>query len=131
MPVACQSVTRLGVQTWACARRREGSSTWRAGLWWIKPCRIALLSAARSVVRMCANVVGVCGWPNRLVSCATVAKKAVNCRAVSSASRIVPRWGMRNRSMYCLYDSRVVGRMPTRVDSQYRSHRWSVHAWLV
>jgi hypothetical protein len=32
------------------------------------------------VVWMCANVVGVCGSPNRFVSCATAAKNAVNCR---------------------------------------------------
>jgi hypothetical protein len=57
------------------------------------------LSAARSVVRMCAKVVGVCGCPNRFVPCLTAAKNAVNPRAVSSASRILPRWGMRNRSM--------------------------------
>ena len=55
--------------------------------------RMAPLSAARSVMRMCANVGGVCGWPNRFVWCATAAKNAVNCRAVSSASRIVLRWG--------------------------------------
>ena len=129
--MACQSATRPGVQTRACARRRDGSSTWQAGLWRIKPGRIALLSAARSVVRMCANVVGVCGCPNRLVYCATAPKNAVNCRAVSSASRILPRCGMRNRSMYWVCDSRVVGRTPTRVDSQYRSHRPRVHARLV
>jgi hypothetical protein len=34
MPVACQSATRPGVQTRACARRREGSSTWRARVVW-------------------------------------------------------------------------------------------------
>jgi hypothetical protein len=55
--------------------------------------RMALLSAARSVVRMCANVVGVCGWPNRLVSWATAAKNAVTCRVVSSVSRICPGGG--------------------------------------
>jgi hypothetical protein len=90
-----------------------------------------IASKQRSLVRMCANDVGVCGWPNRLVSWATAVKNAVNRRVVRSASRIVPRYGMRNRSMYWVCDSLVVGRIPTRVDSQYRSHRSSVHVWLV
>ena len=33
--------------------------------------------------------------------------------------------------MYWVCDSLVVVRIPTRVDSQYRSHRSSVHVWLV
>jgi len=36
-----------------------------------------------------------------------------------------------NRSMYWVCDSRVVGRIPTRVDNQYRSHCATVHDRLV
>lgn len=50
MPVACQSATRPGVQIRACVRGRVGCSSWRVGLWRIKPCRMALLSEVRSVV---------------------------------------------------------------------------------
>ena len=130
-PVVCQSATRPAVHTSACARRRDGNSTRRAGLSRINPSRIAPFNAARNVVRMCANVVGVCGCPYRLCSRPTAAKNAVNCRTVNSPNRMLPRCGIRNRSMYWVCDSRVVGRMLTRVDSQYRSHRPSVQDRLV
>ena len=52
---------RAGVQTRACAHRREGSSTWWAGLSGIKPCRIALVSAVRSVTAWVMVVVADCG----------------------------------------------------------------------
>ena len=75
--------TRPAVHTSACARRRDGNSTRRAGLSRINPSRIAPFNAARNVVRMCAGSL----QPHRLKitpSLATTTPQSITAGLVTS-----------------------------------------------
>ena len=87
--------TRAAVHITGRGRRGEGSSAREAALAVMSPARIAAFSAARSVARMRARVAAVTGRPSASCWRTIAVNIASTCRALTSASRIRPRHGLR------------------------------------